>query len=178
MRLPFSYILRLPSTFCLRGQNAWEQFLSTHPAKECDDIFPVFLIGNGNFNPRTLQESATIVVFEIAECLEISIHAPYKRVRPSCREVLIQSSLISIHAPYKRVRLDIQSHVAVGKIISIHAPYKRVRPRYSRCIKGLRNFNPRTLQESATQSLSRDDKHVCDFNPRTLQESATYRCDD
>ena len=195
MRLPFSYILRLPSTFCLRGQNAWEQFLSTHPAKECDDIFPVFLIGNGNFNPRTLQESATVrststpgpftyfnprtlqesATFDVAlvrfclidfnprtlqesatqdpytsdtitdefqsthptrECdrewfhfartINISIHAPYKRVRPVFQLVQIAANQFQSTHPTRECD-DNGGRFNKFLNISIHAPYKRVR---------------------------------------------------
>ena len=34
------------------------------------------------FNPRTLQESATQGRFLVGRAASISIHAPYKRVRP------------------------------------------------------------------------------------------------
>ena len=58
-------------------------FQSTHPTRECDGCSNVkatsFLI---YFNPRTLQESATLGFVELFVIkVNISIHAPYKRVR-------------------------------------------------------------------------------------------------
>ena len=58
---------------------------------------------------------------------------------------------ISIHAPYKRVRLDLREELRERYWISIHAPYKRVRRMVEHETAVLRYFNPRTLQESATQ---------------------------
>ena len=58
--------------------------------------------------------------------------------------------IISIHAPYKRVRPKYRKQVTAEAIISIHAPYKRVRPTSLIRRTGSLNFNPRTLQESAT----------------------------
>ena len=81
----------------------------------------------------------------------ISIHAPYKRVRPKYRKQVTAEAIISIHAPYKRVRhLGVVARGPQGPFqsthptrecdwllfsfdsilhhhISIHAPYKRVR---------------------------------------------------
>ena len=102
------------------------------------------------FNPRTLQESATIPVqtssaikafqstHPTRECdakelllkqlqNEISIHAPYKRVRLANICLYCSSPRISIHAPYKRVRRGWLTLVLQTFLISIHAPYKRVR---------------------------------------------------
>ena len=59
--------------------------------------------------------------------------------------------IISIHAPYKRVRPKYRKQVTAEAIISIHAPYKRVRPTSLIRRTGSLNFNPRTLQESATE---------------------------
>ena len=107
--------------------------------------------------------------------------------------------IISIHAPYKRVRPKYRKQVTAEAIISIHAPYKRVRPTSLIRRTGSLNFNPRTLQESATGCFFRlipyfiitfqstHPTRECDgtdaakfqgpanFNPRTLQESATDR---
>ena len=82
---------------------------------------------------------------------KISIHAPYKRVRRLSLIGKIDTLVISIHAPYKRVRLKARMPALVGDIISIHAPYKRVRHKYSPDQFEIVDFNPRTLQESATR---------------------------
>ena len=102
------------------------------------------------FNPRTLQESATLHGSSNTVNLSISIHAPYKRVRPILTIVRVGLNAISIHAPYKRVRL--------------HQTYRQPIPA---------DFNPRTLQESATSRVISALIGGDDFNPRTLQESAT-----
>ena len=57
--------------------------------------------------------------------------------------------------------------------ISIHAPYKRVRPFLENNTGAWSPFNPRTLQESATNANFYNCRRRNDFNPRTLQESAT-----
>ena len=81
-----------------------------------------------DFNPRTLQESATCCRRDVWSYIVISIHAPYKRVRLVANDLGNFTVDISIHAPYKRVRLYIEGQRQLNSIISIHAPYKRVRP--------------------------------------------------
>ena len=80
-------------------------FQSTHPTRECDKYpgtVPWHLL---HFNPRTLQESATAtIVNDIKKVADISIHAPYKRVRLKRGQIPYGGKIISIHAPYKRVR--------------------------------------------------------------------------
>ena len=56
-------------------------FQSTHPTRECDVTVLLFKTCVNNFNPRTLQESATTPPNHFGFCRIISIHAPYKRVR-------------------------------------------------------------------------------------------------
>ena len=148
------------------------------------------------FNPRTLQESATFIekieqldphLFQSThptrECdsrrlnlfsvVYISIHAPYKRVRPRLLKNRSLSIIISIHAPYKRVRPTGYRMAGIFNYISIHAPYKRVRHR----------ANPRLCGDDCI-SIHAPYKRVRQwskgtyytdlyFNPRTLQESAT-----
>ena len=107
--------------------------------------------------------------------INISIHAPYKRVRPQIKDIINSVTGISIHAPYKRVRHCVSVRIcwnsnrfqsthptrecdlvslgnpSVHLGISIHVPYKRVRPCMVRVVPQNNNhFNPRTLQESAT----------------------------
>ena len=127
------------------------------------------------FNPRTLQESATVKYHNIGD------YEKYFNPRT------LQESATA--------------WTTWGKSawnISIHAPYKRVRLRHSVPKLGLIYFNPRTLQESATfwatgllipltlfQSThpTRECDAIClfiaktdfYFNPRTLQESATSK---
>ena len=127
-----------------------------------------------NFYPRTPQKSATAVEAFSDALRMISIHAPYKRVRRHFLEHQRYVTHISIHAPYKRVRLtNVRNFLLCWY-----------------------NFNPRTLQESATAKLReklyggsisihapykrvRLSRRICQkhaakhFNPRTLQESAT-----
>ena len=84
-----------------------------------------------NFYPRTPQKSATAVEAFSDALRMISIHAPYKRVRRHFLEHQRYVTHISIHAPYKRVRLtNVRNFLLCWY-----------------------NFNPRTLQESATAKL-------------------------
>ena len=106
-----------------------------------------------NFNPRTLQESATINLRYFLVAFAISIHAPYKRVRP-CAEPACQS-LVDFNPR------TLQESAALSRTeffnrfeISIHAPYKRVRLSIVPLLSAPSfYFNPRTLQESATSRL-------------------------
>ena len=82
------YILKSPS-IAFKGQNAWEQFLSTHPTKECDTKIIKYELNKWNFNPRTPQKSATAVEAFSDALRMISIHAPYKRVRLNCPQCII-----------------------------------------------------------------------------------------
>ena len=166
----------------------WFQF--THPTRECDGIFlstnDTLLIFQST-HPTRECDWQTSGTFYCAGT--ISIHAPYKRVRPYARTLRCWLTSISIHAPYKRVRFSrriCQKHAAkhfnprtlqesatttynltkIAIFISIHAPYKRVRPQLQRRLKASCYFNPRTLQESAT---------TCNptFNP-TYQFQSTH----
>ena len=148
-------------------------FQSTHPTRECDLKQLVPSVCWQHFNPRTLQESATMVSIAIIaawqlfqsthptrECDQKVTYADFsdqvfQSTHPTreCDEAYlpsIQAGKISIHAPYKRVRLSGFYTNANTALISIHAPYKRVRPQHSFAWSGHRYFNPRTLQESAT----------------------------
>ena len=104
-----------------------------------------------HFNPRTLQESATRSHLpSLHYQLVISIHAPYKRVRPNQKQTLkFQLKFQSTH-PTRECDNDVKQAERITLAISIHAPYKRVRRYYNK--RGGRHlyFNPRTLQESAT----------------------------
>ncbi len=57
-------------------------FQSTHPTRECDQDNVAGESRQRDFNPRTLQESATSSSRHDVLINVISIHAPYKRVRP------------------------------------------------------------------------------------------------
>ena len=80
---------------------------------------------------------------------------------------------ISIHAPYKRVRL-LRSAVDVLalKFQSTH-PTRECDSQPMSGTSARNDFNPRTLQESATPEPCTRCRWCQDFNPRTLQESAT-----
>ena len=80
----------------------------------------------------------------------ISIHAPYKRVRPKYRKQVTAEAIISIHAPYKRVRhLGVVARGPQGPFQSTH-PTRECDGTDAAKFQGPANFNPRTLQESAT----------------------------
>ena len=130
-------------------------------------------------------------------CLIFQSTHPTRECDCGWLKALSLPEIISIHAPYKRVRPKYRKQVTAEAIISIHAPYKRVRPTSLIRRTGSLNFNPRTLQESATLrrgstwptrtiSIHAPYKRVrlvaffvwfhtssSHFNPRTLQESAT-----
>ena len=126
------------------------------------------------FNPRTLQESATTYVSLFNEYEAISIHAPYKRVRPPpvyCQPVinLFQSTHPTRECDSKSTRKPkmpdtFQSTHPTRECDSYVASVHK-RPHS--------DFNPRTLQESATQRPCLYPTSLQNFNPRTLQESAT-----
>ncbi len=63
-----------------------------------------FITSTMHFNPRSLQEGATAVLFPTPLPFGISIHAPYKRERRKDRGLTQKELAISIHAPYKRER--------------------------------------------------------------------------
>ena len=81
------------------------------------------------FNPRTLQESATPSFANTRSVAAISIHAPYKRVRrskngPPCMALLLFQST----HPTRECDTNILGAKRGSLLlISIHAPYKRVR---------------------------------------------------
>ena len=127
------------------------QFQSTHPIRECDNQRFSHNHSKINFNPRTLQESATDLIDQLFAVHHISIHAPYKRVRRSRWCNWLCFFLISIHAPYKRVRLVAENVTFLDskKFQSTHPTREcdnLLWPAYAAYVY----FNPRTLQESAT----------------------------
>ena len=150
-------------------------FQSTHPTRECDPQLGGTTTTTLYFNPRTLQESAT-----------------KGGVNSAILDMIFQSTHPTRECDSEKLKLHVNDD------ISIHAPYKRVR--LATCLAtslSLSYFNPRTLQESATDQFGiawhisifqsthptrecDDDEYVgfykskeWHFNPRTLQESAT-----
>ena len=105
--------------------------ISIHaPYKRVRRLLAVPLKQVDHFNPRTLQESATLVVaVEAIGPIDISIHAPYKRVRPASLNAWATSLLFQSTHPTRECDLS-AGEVALALI----------------------NFNPRTLQESATNA--------------------------
>ena len=104
-----------------------ETFQSTHPTRECDARSLFEHRWPRNFNPRTLQESATPVGRNVAFFNKISIHAPYKRVRPLL--ALKRLAIWSFQSTHPTRECDNQLQLNLLRyLISIHAPYKRVRP--------------------------------------------------
>ena len=83
-----------------------------------------------NFNPRTLQESATGQQREEPKHQAISIHAPYKRVRPGAEMAIPLDTIFQSTHPTRECDENLQQQYKIQS-----------------------NFNPRTLQESATQNL-------------------------
>ena len=80
-----------------------------------------------HFNPRTLQESATIAVATWLTHVDISIHAPYKRVRRCWLSTAYCLEGFQSTHPTRECDSG-QQRLCVCPKISIHAPYKRVRP--------------------------------------------------
>ena len=104
-------------------------FQSTHPTRECDPQLGGTTTTTLYFNPRTLQESATMM---------------------SMLDSTSRRNGISIHAPYKRVRPDaIVNGRDTGSFQSTHPTRECDAYKGSSTIKVF-DFNPRTLQESAT----------------------------
>ena len=103
------------------------KFQSTHPTRECDISYVQAKSRHFYFNPRTLQESATPVGRNVAFFNKISIHAPYKRVRPLL--ALKRLAIWSFQSTHPTRECDNQLQLNLLRyLISIHAPYKRVRP--------------------------------------------------
>ena len=129
-----------------------EKFQSTHPTRECDKDYFSVVEYIEDFNPRTLQESATSLIKASKADYGISIHAPYKRVRQSCSGIGLPSKVFQSTHPTRECDLTSIKSAFTRLSISIHAPYKRVRPlRPENTRLCRRYFNPRTLQESATR---------------------------
>ena len=115
-----------------------------------------------------------MIIFSSWKHLSISIHAPYKRVRLHMDSVLkCRKYGISIHAPYKRVRRLPRRDPRKRLEISIHAPYKRVRPICTVCGGTLTQFQSTHPTRECDTNLPFIKRVMDDFNPRTLQESAT-----
>ena len=128
------------------------QFQSTHPTRECDGLHHQLPDFDHNFNPRTLQESATDRFNLFEPLLKISIHAPYKRVRLASNF----SRLIS--SKYFNPRTLQESATSFPNIFSVLSlTFQSTHPTRE-CDKEVSEnvnwpiyyFNPRTLQESAT----------------------------
>ena len=126
-------------------------FQSTHPTRECDHSRCHVADARRHFNPRTLQESATLLAKHGLLFRGISIHAPYKRVRQRSTTALrmpkdfnprtLQESATEFNEVTDANDLIFQSTHPTRECDS------RVRPQaYLPCY-----FNPRTLQESATK---------------------------
>ena len=112
--------------------SGWVVFQSTHPTRECDPLVIPCQRGDQYFNPRTLQESATAKDVERLQGEIISIHAPYKRVRP-------KRPLARARDQHFNPRTLQESATSTGWSLSLLKV----------------NFNPRTLQESATAIYSK-----------------------
>ena len=107
-------------------------FQSTHPTRECDPVPIQRSHKRSDFNPRTLQESATLTLICVTTKLIFQSTHPTRE----CDSGVLSNSL-----------------ALVG--ISIHAPYKRVRHQLFPLFLCWVYFNPRTLQESATAIYSK-----------------------
>ena len=103
-----------------------------------------------HFNPRTLQESATHEFGHVVDATTISIHTPYKRVRQIVDTSNVDNYVFQSTHPTRECDKK-------GKGTKHYE----------------RDFNPRTLQESATRLTWVSRSGTRYFNPRTLQESAT-----
>ena len=120
---PYKRVRPLPTIF----RNLLFLFQSTHPTRECDAAVTVPLTRLIYFNPRTLQESATMLHRLQKQKAQISIHAPYKRVRRPAVHSLDYPAVFQSTHPTREC--DTQQFIALTT---------------------QRYFNPRTLQESAT----------------------------
>ena len=166
------YILKSPS-IAFKGQNAWEQFLSTHPTKECDTKIIKYELNKWNFNPRTPQKSATAVEAFSDALRMISIHAPYKRVRLFPASSLFRSSSHFNPRTLQESATPTQGTYSFSNGISIHAPYKRVRLKGEVGADGYKPFQSTHPTKECDYISRAAALPSCYFNPRTLQESAT-----
>ena len=176
---------------------ALELFQSTHPTRECDCFTDRLTIGFLYFNPRTLQESATAITTWLRPCNfdfnprtlqesatsghlgkfpsgSISIHAPYKRVR-HVPIVLDNYTMYLFQSTHPTRECDASADSKIGAALDFNPRtlQESATPRQFLHYLGHEYFNPRTLQESATAICCSILSGIMNFNPRTLQESAT-----
>ena len=123
----FTFQSTHPTRECDRTVNLWSaelimSFQSTHPTRECDFHAWRANAELQNFNPRTLQESATL---HVGISLDRSV---FQSTHPTRECDLVDASksvrnltTISIHAPYKRVRRILaRSLTRLSKFQSTH----------------------------------------------------------
>ena len=109
-----------------------------------------------NFNPRTLQESATS-----SPTSTLSMTVAFQSTHPTreCDEIFFSQYSRFLYFNPRTLQESatvLPRYCPCSTIISIHAPYKRVRHFTVSQPRGFSYFNPRTLQESATWAIAQD----------------------
>ena len=148
-------------------------FQSTHPTRECDGITPSNRRHQLDFNPRTLQESATRTISTGAGGkLFQSTHPTRECDIRGTQKVIINMIFQSTHPTRECDFLTLLGPYRKHTFQSTHPTREcDVSVLSRKCLTTY--FNPRTLQESATSVAIPVASVIKNFNPRTLQESAT-----
>ena len=154
--------------------NQFFRFQSTHPTRECDSLNnakswwkPLY------FNPRTLQESATLSTLSIVDDPKFqSTHPTRECDSQKGQNLSMKKEFQSTHPTRECDNMSGADKYATA-VISIHAPYKRVR----QCKFFILTIPPKFQSTHPTRECDVKGKYQKDysryFNPRTLQESAT-----
>ena len=126
-----------------------------------------------NFNPRSPQGGATLIVLPLGSCVQY--FNPRSPQGGATNEPfgVPKMEKISIHAPRKGERRICARTQICNFRISIHAPRKGERRSKKKRKDSKVDFNPRSPQGGATYLLHYSINICINFNPRSPQGGAT-----